>query len=178
MQLFLGEPGGKMITLDSKFRQYPLKYVSQTLLTIISVFVILLFIDAISEAVVVASFGASTFIIFAMPNLRASSARYVLGGNAIGLLVAFGVHVLDLQTKHTHIQWSDNISFAFMGSLAIGLTMFAMVITDSEHPPAAGLALGLTLDGFSVRTATITILGIIIVFSVKELLKKHLLDLV
>mgnify|MGYP000154621861 FL=1 len=167
-----------MITLDSKFRQYPLKYVFQTLLTIISVFVILLLIDAISEAVVVASFGASTFIVFTMPNLRASSARYVLGGNTIGLLVALAVHAVDLLTKHTNIQWSDNISFAFMGSLAIGLAMFAMVITDTEHPPAAGLALGLTLDGFSVRTATITILGIIIVFSVKEFLKKYLLDLV
>ncbi len=166
------------VIIDSKFKSYPAKYVFQTLMTVAASFIILILLDAIAEAVVIASFGASTFIIFTMPHMSNSSPRRILGGNLAGTLVALAIHLLEIAATGFEIPWSRNTSLALMGSLAIGISMFLMVITNTEHPPASGLALGLTLDGFNLRTAVITLVGVFIVFSVKQVLKRHLIDLV
>ncbi len=96
--------GGKAIILDSKFRQYLSKYVFQMLMTVLSVFSILLFLDLISEEVFVASFGASTFILFTTQNPRFSSARSVLGGTVLGLFVALLIRKVDLSTSRVNIE--------------------------------------------------------------------------
>ncbi len=88
MVVLCGFSGGEAIILDSKFRQHLSKYVFQTLMTVLTVFSILLFLDLISEVVFVASFGALIFILFTTQNPRVSSARSVLGGSVLGLFVA------------------------------------------------------------------------------------------
>lgn len=138
----------------------------------LSVMGILFLLDAISEAAVIASFGASSFIVFTVPHKDGSRPRYIIGGNAFGVLAALFLHIFSLTTglngsKHKIIY----------GAVAVGLAMFLMVITDTEHPPEAGLALGLTLDGFDIRTAFITLLALILLSVIKRLLNSLSIDL-
>jgi len=60
----------------------------------------------------------------------------------------------------------------------VGLTMFLMVATDTEHPLACGTALGVSIGGWSL-SATLTILvSAIILAAAYVLLAKYLKDLV
>jgi CBS-domain-containing membrane protein len=55
--------------------------------------------------------------------------------------------------------------------------MFLMVITNTEHPPSSALALGLVLNGFSVLSAAVAIIGISLISLTQRLLKKYMYDL-
>jgi CBS-domain-containing membrane protein len=73
-----------------------------------------------------------------------------------------------------HIQKTSYIVF---GALAVGLAIFVMVITDTEHPPAAGLALGLVLDEYNHMTAVVALVGIVSLSVMKAVLKPVLKNL-
>ncbi len=63
------------------------------------------------------------------------------------------------------------------GAVATGLAMLLMVITDTEHPPAASLALGFVLSEWDALTVLAVISGIVALASIKEVLKFRLIDL-
>ena len=60
--------------------------------------------------------------------------------------------------------------------------MFIMVVIDTEHPPAAGTALGICIsigsgDGFSARQAITLILFVTILSMIRRIFKTALRDL-
>ena len=63
------------------------------------------------------------------------------------------------------------------GALATGLAMFVMVVTRTEHPPAAALALGLVLNEWSMLTITVVFVGVLALSACKQLVLPVLLDL-
>ena len=56
--------------------------------------------------------------------------------------------------------------------------MFTMVVTRTEHPPAAALALGLVLNEWSLLTLIVVLSGIIGLSIIKQLIMPALLDLI
>lgn len=76
----------------------------------------------------VASFGASSVVLFAMPGSRPSRPRNVIGGHLISAIVAV-------------------IIFAVLGctwystALAVFASIVLMVLTDTVHPPGGATAL-------------------------------------
>lgn len=52
-----------------------------------------------------------------------------------------------------------------------------MVISDTEHPPASGIALGLVINEWSYLTIIFVISGVLILFFVKKGLRSFLIDL-
>jgi CBS-domain-containing membrane protein len=63
------------------------------------------------------------------------------------------------------------------GAFATGLSMLVMVITRTEHPPAAALALGLVLNEWSMLTIAVVFLGVLGLSICKQLILPVLLDL-
>ena len=63
------------------------------------------------------------------------------------------------------------------GALAIGCTIFLMVLLNFEHPPACGMALGVVLNEFNLRVLFIVILGVAVLTALKTLLKPMLRNL-
>jgi len=63
-----------------------------------------------------------------------------------------------------HSLW---VEAALVYSLAVGLSIFSMVVFDMEHPPAAGTALGIAITG------AIWMVGLALVFSVIALSVIH-----
>jgi CBS-domain-containing membrane protein len=161
--------------LDAEFAQHRLRYVLQCVVATGCVFAVLLALDVVADTVSIASLGASAFIAFAMPRRPVSQPRLMVGGYIIGVVIGC------LFTAVSYLQLMPGISLhmheSILGALAVGLTVFLMVITESEHPPAAGLALGLVLNGCDGSSIAAVLLGIIALALLKSVLQPVLIDL-
>ena len=139
-------------TLDQRFRPHWKNYVLQSGMAGVAVFVALVVLRQ-QNLVVAASLAATAFTVFAMPGSVTASARNVIGGHIIGLLMGgfFALLAADFAAERDGFY-----------ALAVGCSMFVMTITNTEHPPAAGTALGVVIAGFSWRVALGVIAGIIL----------------
>ncbi|MFP3937453.1 MAG: HPP family protein [Phycisphaerae bacterium] len=164
-----------MPLIDRKFRVQKSRYLLQCALAMACMLAVLGALDIVTDAVVVASLGASSFIVFSIPHGNMSRTRYLVGGCVVGCTIGTGCFWL--------MQWAP-VSFlpisspALYGSLAVALTMLIMVITNTEHPPAAGVALGLVVQQWSWWTVAATMVGIIALVVLRALLRPILIRLV
>ena len=137
--------------------------------------VVLLALDTVTQTVLISALGASTFICFTMPHVRSSGPRYLVGGYIVGTTVGGLVSLIAAQVVLNNVP-ADTTQIIF-GAIATGLAIFCMVITDTEHPPAAALALGYVLNEWSVLTIVVVLAGVTLISVTKEAVKKHLIDL-
>ena len=166
-----------MKILDQKFKDNKARYVLQCTLATLSVLIVLLILDTISDAAIIAALGASSFIAFTMPDARVSKPRFMIGGYLVGIAAGGLSYTLSLLPPLIQSPAVPEIPCIAFGALAVGLAIFVMVITDTEHPPAAGVALGLVLDGFSHMAAVVALIGIISLSVIKAVLGPVLKDL-
>ena len=115
-----------MKIIDDKFKRNKLRYIIQCSVATISVFIVLLILDVISNAVVIASLGASSFIVFALPKTRSAAPKLMIGGYVVGTLSGIISHYIYRFTLETSVKIPDNLILAFLGAFAIGLTIFIM----------------------------------------------------
>ena len=166
-----------MTFFDAKFKQNKARYTFQCLLATLSVLLVLLLLDAMTNAAVIAALGASSFIVFAIPHAQVSRPRFCIGGYIIGVAAGGLCYWL------AHIPWPDVLLPAYAyadvicGALAVGLTVFGMVVTNTEHPPAASIALGLVLGEWSLKTVIVVMVGITVLSLLRLLLKPILRNL-
>lgn len=142
-------------------------YVFQSFFATLAMFIVLLFLN-LQHVVIIASIGATTFIIFAMPNYITAKPRNVIGGHLVGLLSGS----LCALIPHPSFLYS-----ILVYSLAVGLSIFVMVVIDTEHPPASGTALSIAITGFSLSTAIFVIISITILSLIHHSFKPYLRDL-
>lgn len=140
------------------------------------VLILLLILDVVTQTVLIASLGASAFIAFAVPRSLHSDPRHLVGGYTVGLVAGVIMASLDALVGATGA-WDHAVMIIF-GALAISLAMFTMVVTRSEHPPAAALALGLVLNEWNLVTLAVVLIGVIGLSIIKSLVLPMLLDLV
>jgi len=140
------------------------------------VFVLLLVMDAVTQTVLIAALGSSAFIAFAVPLSLHSSPRHMIGGYIIGIVSGCLMSML--------YQWlgvsggtTGHAAMIIFGALATSVAMFGMVVTKTEHPPAAALALGLVLNEWSTITIGVVLAGVIGLSILKRLILPLLMDL-
>ena len=151
-----------------QFRKHWKNYVFQSLFAVLVMTVVLLFLK-LENVVVVASIGSTAFVIFALPRNITAKPRNVIGGNLVGL-ISGSLCALIPQP----VYWISILVY----SLAVGLSIFIMVITNTEHPPASGLALGVVLTGFSWSVGIAVVSSALILSLVHHLFKDSIRDLV
>ena len=139
----------------------------QSLLATLSVFIVLYFLS-LQHAVIIASIGATAFIVFAMPDSITAQTRNVIGGQLVGLFCGF---LFSLVPQPALIYSIITYSFA------VGVTIFAMVVTDMEHPPAAGTALGVAMTGISFDVFIAVVMSIIMLSLIHKFFKPYIRDL-
>jgi CBS-domain-containing membrane protein len=154
--------------LDPRFRPNWASYVLQSVLAAVTIFVALVALRQ-QNLLVAASLAATAFTIFAMPGSVSARTRNVVGGHLVGL--AFGCLFASLAAGAG--MWQDA-----MYALAVGCSIFVMAITNTEHPPAAGTALGVVTAGFSVRVVLGVIIGVTILVAIHRVLRPYLRDLI
>jgi len=130
-------------------------------------FVMLYVFSELIAIIILAGVGSTFFTIFALPKLRTASNRNIIGSYLICITVGLFC---------TYIQLPG-----VSGGVAIGVATLLMVITDTEHPPAAGVALGLSMmpsidDAYSGSIFAFT--GALVAVILRSLLAPWLEDLV
>ena len=154
--------------IAEELRLYWKNYVLQSLAAAISIFVLFLILTT-EDVVFIASIGATAFIIFAMPESITAKPRNVIGGHLTGIIVgSFSVLIPHQQS----------LAAVAVYSVAVGVSMFIMVVIDTEHPPAAGTALGIAISGFSLNVTAILILSALALSLIHHFFRRYLRDLV
>jgi len=164
---------GRRSQIDEEFRHHPVRYLIQSAIAGVVTMVFLSFLDILTYTGLVAALGATTFLIFTMPHKVSARPRYVLGGYIMGALA--GV-LTSFAFSAGGILPLDSI-FA-LGAIAVGLATFLMVTTNTEHPPAAGMALGLVLQPWDYNTVAYVLGCVCFLCLARLVLKRFMLDLV
>jgi CBS-domain-containing membrane protein len=110
--------------------------------------------------IILAGVGSTFFTIFALPKNRTANARNIIGSYLICITV--GLFCIYLKPP------------SLSGGVAIGVSTFLMVITDTEHPPAAGVALCLS----KTQIIDDAYAGAILAVFIKRILSPWLKDLI
>lgn len=165
------------LNLHDRLRRENLnRYFLQCGLASLVVVILLLVLDAVTQTVLIAALGASTFIAFAVPRSLHSDPRHMIGGYIVGI----GAGCL-MGLPHAAIDFSEpTVDHAFLiifGALATGLAMLIMVLTKTVHPPAAALALGLVLNECDFLTLVVILAGVAALSICKRLVLPMLMDL-
>ena len=151
----------------TELRGHAKQYLLQSILATLSVFIVFLLLN-MHETVIIASIGGSAFIVFAMPKSITAATRHVIGGHVVGIFSGFLCSLL----PHDHYLLS-----LVVYSLAVGVSMFLMVITDTEHPPAAATALGFAIQGFAWKVALILLASVVVLSIIHWYFRHHMHDL-
>ncbi|KXA90549.1 hypothetical protein AKJ37_00105 [candidate division MSBL1 archaeon SCGC-AAA259I09] len=154
--------GFSVYLLSKELREKWENYVWQSAAAGISIFLILyIFVDVIN-LILLAAAGSSAFTVFALPNNRTAKIRNLNGSYIICVIVGLACSVF------------GNIWTS--GGLAVGFAAFLMVITDTEHPPAAGAALYLSAEP-TVKGAIFILIASVVFSVLRYLLSPWLKDL-
>jgi CBS-domain-containing membrane protein len=133
----------------------------------VSVFIVLYFLS-LQHAIIIASIGATAFIVFMMPDNITAQARNVVGGQLVGLFFGFLFSLFPQPAL---------IYSIIVYSVAVGASIFTMVVTDTEHPPAAGTALGVAITGISLDVFIEVVMSIILLSLIHRFFKPYMRDL-
>ena len=162
--------------IDPKFLRNRRRYFYQCSGVVLTMIVVLLLLDMVYQAVLIAALASSSMAAFSAPNMRASRPRSLLGGYVVGMLVGCGASLLVSEAAAIDLMDIRYLRL-LAGAVATGLAMFFMVVTDTEHPPAAALALGFVLNEWSLATILAVLSGITLIVVIKEALRGKLVDL-
>ena len=166
-----------MQIFDRKLKKYFSNYILQSLLATITLTIILYFENIFTRTAIIASLGATTFIIFAMPKYATAQPRRVIGGHIICIIVGIlCFYIASLTQNREYFFLTQNMLKILIPSLSVGLSIFFMVITNTEHPPTAGTALGIVVQGWSYSTIVVILITISLLSLTKYLLKPWLKD--
>jgi CBS-domain-containing membrane protein len=80
-----------------------------------------------------------------MSTQYSSDPRRLIGGYAVGLIVGFIFYIISASELGRNSIGNTTTSFILFGSIAVGVAIFIMSVTNTEHPPSAGIALGLVI---------------------------------
>ena len=166
------------LRFDRQFPAHPLRYLFQCGLATAVVVIVLGLTDAVNRSALVGAIGASAFVAFAFPAKNVSKPRFLLGGYAVGLLVGVCVGLLTRTIGVPQSPTAAQILQVIMGGLAVGAAIFLMTITNTEHPPAAGVALGMVMDKtWGLGTVALVACAIVALCLLKEFARPVLIDL-
>jgi len=176
MQGFLARfrPGNYLV--DPKFARNRVRYVAQCCFVSAAMLLVLLMLDSFYQTVLIAALGASSVVAFAAPSMRVSRPRCLIGGYMVGIGVGCTISAL-AATSGGFLALDERTVRIFFGAAAVGLAMFVMVTTDTEHPPGAAVALGFVLNDWDLSTIAIVMIGIVFISVIKELVRNRLMDL-
>lgn len=160
-----------------RFRDHKTQYILQCGMATLSVLGVLIVLGSVTDTVIVASLGASSFIVFTMPRAHVSSARILIGGYLIGTIVGCSCRVLAEHELITNISIIQENLREIFGAISVGIAILLMVITRTAHPPAAGLALGFVLNGWNYTTVAVVLIGVVLISIIRILSRAILINL-
>ena len=152
----------------TRFPELWKNYLYQSFLATVVVFLVLLLLT-MENVVVIASIGATAFIVFTMPKNITTRPRRIIGGHFISLFTGSLCFL---------IPHSSTLATVITLSLAVGISICLMVALDLERPPTSGTALGVALTGFSTDIFLAVLTNPIILSLAHHFAKRYIRNLV
>jgi CBS-domain-containing membrane protein len=162
-----------MKLFDERFRRDPKHYLLQSALAFAVVGGIVATFGALTHGAVVAALGASAFIVFAMPKHDTAQPRRLLGGHAVCMAVGLLCSVV----FRFDLLPATSLAVGAIAAAAVSLAMFVMVVTNTEHPPAAGNALAFAIGSVGLDHALFTLGAVLFLAAAHRALRPWLRDL-
>ena len=163
------------LILDRKLRSRAPNYLFQCGLATISLIIIFLVEDVLFRAAIVAAVASTTFIIFDVPNSVAATPRKVIGGHFVAVIC--GAIFSSVLLIPAVASGAGEPVRSVMAALSVGLGIFLMAVTDTEHAPAAGTALGLVVHGWTWSSVVFILSGAVILSLIRLALRPKLINL-
>ncbi len=140
-------------------------------------FLVLAAENALVNGAVLAAIASTAFVLMVTPHSVIATPRHVLGGHAVCALVG-SVAALLLATAPGEALAEDfGLLTEAAGALAVGFGIVLMGLTDTEHPPAAGTALGLAIVDFDATLLLVLVASVGVLIAAQQLLLPRLRDL-
>lgn len=152
-------------------------FLFQSGLATLSLIIVFLVEDAVLRAAIVVAVASTTFIVFVIPDSVAAQPQRVIGGHVVAVITGTLFWLLlsnfDLAYGGDQPRYFLDIAAA----LSVGLSLLLIVATNTEHPPAAGTALGLVIHGSSWDAVFFIISSAVILSLIRIALKGRLVNL-
>lgn len=167
-----------MQLISKKVRKNIWPYIFQSVLATLTILLILVFLDVLSHTAIIATLGSSAFLVFTRPRAYASRSRPLIGGYLIGMAVGVLYYGAALLPAHFSMPVSEATVLVVFSAMAVGTAIFLMVVTDTEHPPAAGMSLGLVLNQWDHKTLVFILIAVVVMAVLRKVLRPYMIDLV
>ena len=163
--------------IDKKFRQNWRSHLFQSALTLLALLIILLVIDVVLQAAIVVAIVSTAFIVFVALHSNAASPHRVVAGQLVAVLVGTLLSMAFLMPELGDMVANSRSVRDQVAVLAVGLSTLFMAVTDSEHPRAAGTALGLVVTDWKSSAVLFVVLGTVTLSVIHMLLRPYLKNL-
>ena len=162
---------------DKNLKPKMKNYLFQCGLAILSLIVILMVQSALFSEAIVVSVASAAFTIFVFPDSIASTPRRVIGGQLVAILAgAMFFAILNIPALESATETMTLVP-SVAAALAVGLSILIMVATNTEHPPAAGVALGIVIDPWQWSAIAFVLVGALGLSVIRVILKPKMINL-
>ncbi len=162
---------------DKNLKPRMKNYLFQCGLAILSLIAILMVQSALFSEAIVVSVASAAFTIFVFPDSIASTPRRVIGGQIVAILAgAIFFAILHTPTLESAAE-TINLVPSVAAALAVGLSILIMVATNTEHPPAAGVALGIVIDPWQWSAIAFVLIGALALSIIRAVLRPKMINL-
>ena len=169
---------GETKIIDNRFLKFLKFYLSQASLAAVSMLLVLILVDSMADAALAAGLGASVAIIFIHPSSPTAQYRSLIGGHfigiALGALFSGLIFSSPISVYFTSIPWLSDICLG----LSAGLMILIMAVTNTEHPPAVGILLGVALQPWQWTTFVALLMAVLILSAIRWIFRNSLRDLI
>ncbi|NIP66781.1 hypothetical protein GWN63_01605 [Candidatus Bathyarchaeota archaeon] len=129
--------------------------------TVLLTFVTVYFVaDVLEYGIILASLGATAFLVFVYPERDASRSKIIVGG----------YFVSSFSGALSHWLLSDFLPWA--AALSVGLSIFLMLLLGLEHPPASGIGLSFSLYSLSFQEVVSVMVGMVVFLALTAFFKR------
>jgi CBS-domain-containing membrane protein len=164
--------------IDAKVKTNPRPYILQSLLATFTILLILMFLDVLTHTAFIAVLGSSAFVVFTRPRAYGSRPRRLIGGYLIGMLAGLICFYLAKLPQLVSLPVEASTIFIIFSALSVGSAIFLMVVTNMEHGPAAGMALGMVVNPWNLFDLAFILSAVLFMAVTRRLLRRYMIDLI
>lgn len=139
---------GRFQLVDSRFKGKRRDYVRQTAIATGALVLILLAQDLLTNAAIFAALASTAFVLFLMPHSITATPRHAIGGHLVSASIGVLFSLIISGTAGAGHEVAHSFASGVLAAGAVGVAMLAMALSDTEHAPAAGSALGFAITDF------------------------------
>lgn len=145
----------------------------QSIIAGLAITLIILIGESFSNNVINAAIGSSVALVFLHPKNKQNNFKSLIGGNFIAILsFIFLYFIFSVFSQELFITINDKDFHIFSG-ISLTLCLLLMSISDTEHIPAAGTSIGLSVNKFDPTLIVFIFISIFILYLLRVIAHKY-----